>query len=350
MMAICRCQNHPDSQSNPHCIQPVGYPNVNIICGKEVCQEPGLIWLTNDEVVIYNNGHRDFIVEGVKIKLIDNEKEYNLPPILYKYISWDNEHHKKILTENEIFFSSPSNFNDPFDSSISVHKEDIEQIDDDKALEICRIHIKQKYPNLSEEEVNDTANKRYDKNLKYDHENIIFAHKIQQDASYENFGIFSLSEIPHNILMWSHYANSHRGICIGFSTSILKSCFHESSLENRFSIMPRKVEYRTDRPKFEPLVEAPINFYNQFSVKSIDWQYEKEWRYILLDRTNYKVKIPQEAICTIILGGRISRNHRLEIIEILRSRGKIIELKECWISLKKFRLEPNCINYFIRHD
>lgn len=31
-------------------------------------------------------------------------------------------------------------------------------------------------------------------------------------------GIFSLSENPCNELMWSHYAASHKGIALGFSS------------------------------------------------------------------------------------------------------------------------------------
>ena len=33
-----------------------------------------------------------------------------LPEFIYKYISWDKEYHKRILKENEIFFSSVNNF------------------------------------------------------------------------------------------------------------------------------------------------------------------------------------------------------------------------------------------------
>ncbi|HCT5134153.1 TPA: DUF2971 domain-containing protein, partial [Aeromonas hydrophila] len=33
-------------------------------------------------------------------------------------------------------------------------------------------------------------------------------------------GIFSVSETPRNPLMWAHYAEEHRGICIGYSKDI----------------------------------------------------------------------------------------------------------------------------------
>jgi len=37
----------------------------------------------------------------------------------------------------------------------------------------------------------------------------------------EEFGIFSLSKSKNNLLMWSHYADSHKGYCIGFDHEML---------------------------------------------------------------------------------------------------------------------------------
>ncbi len=42
----------------------------------------------------------------------------NLPEIVYKYRCWSNTFHKNLLTKNEVFLSSPSVFNDPFDCRI----------------------------------------------------------------------------------------------------------------------------------------------------------------------------------------------------------------------------------------
>jgi hypothetical protein len=272
------------------------------------------------------------------------------PPILYKYISWDNEYHKKILTENKIFFSSACNFNDPFDSYIFIQKEKIENLDYDKALEFVKKSIKIDNPGLNDVEIESIAKKQYDKDLFKDSENIIFSHKYVRDSAYENFGILSLSEIRHNILMWSHYAHSHQGICIGFDTSILKACFYETFKKYRIAIMPFKVIYQIDYPIIDPNNPAPDNFKMQFTIKSLDWCYEKEWRYILFDRTNFEIEIPQNAISVVILGSRIPRDHRMEIIELLRNKNMDISLMQNWVSLKKFKLEYYPVKYYIRHN
>jgi hypothetical protein len=276
--------------------------------------------------------------------------EVQLPPILYKYISWNNEHQRKILTENMIFFSSACKFNDPFDSSISMQIEQIENMDDDKALEYIGKYIKLQNPTLKDAEIKELANKQYDKTLLKDPENIISAHNNSIDLAYEDFGIFSLSEVSHNILMWSHYANSHRGICIGFDTAKLKQHIYKMFEKHRHTIEPYKVIYQTDYPTIDPNKSARENFLNQFTVKSIDWCYEKEWRYILFDRTNKAIEIPNDVISEIILGSRIPRDHRIEIIEILREQNMDIRLLQSWVSLKKFKLQRYHVLYYIKHN
>ena len=41
-------------------VRPVNYPNSGIICGKPSCNNPGLIWLEEDESKAYNKGQRIF--------------------------------------------------------------------------------------------------------------------------------------------------------------------------------------------------------------------------------------------------------------------------------------------------
>ena len=43
----------------------------------------------------------------------------SLPDIIYKYRSWNNEFHKDVLLKNQVYMSSPEDFNDPFDCRIT---------------------------------------------------------------------------------------------------------------------------------------------------------------------------------------------------------------------------------------
>jgi hypothetical protein len=88
-------------------------------------------------------------------------------------------------------------------------------------------------------------------------------------------GVLSLTEKPDNLLMWAHYAHSHEGFVIGFN------CEHEyfahpHKFDNEAREF-RKVKYSTKRPhKVSSQFEADdLHF-----TKSIQWEYEQEWRVI----------------------------------------------------------------------
>jgi hypothetical protein len=44
--------------------------------------------------------------------------ETKIPKIIYKYRNWSDKHHKNVLKKNELYMSSPEEFNDPFDCRI----------------------------------------------------------------------------------------------------------------------------------------------------------------------------------------------------------------------------------------
>ena len=46
---------------------------------------------------------------------VEEDVRNKVPPVIYKYRDWENNLHKKILTENLIWFASPKSLNDPFD-------------------------------------------------------------------------------------------------------------------------------------------------------------------------------------------------------------------------------------------
>ena len=86
-------------------------------------------------------------------------------------------------------------------------------------------------------------------------------------------GIVCFSETPCNVLMWSHYADGHRGFVLEFEMD-------ESKLE--------QVTYSTIAPQLPPETEGPGRDailkdvgHRALKTKSIDWAYEREWRRIV---------------------------------------------------------------------
>ena len=56
--------------------------------------------------------------------------------------------------------------------------------------------------------------------------------------------IYCLTPIPNNILMWSHYADNHKGICLEFDTSI------------RLFGTAREVDYRETYPLLSAQIQS----------------------------------------------------------------------------------------------
>lgn len=78
----------------------------------------------------------------------------------------------------------------------------------------------------------------------------------------QQFGLICFSEDWVNPLLWSHYADKHRGICLGFDVQ-------EGFL--------RRVSYVKDRPSLKlPLTKEAADLL--LWTKYRDWKYEEEWR------------------------------------------------------------------------
>lgn len=83
-MAIVRCEKHPvrlELATNRYVqrAEPLGYPNTAAICGTKHCQEPGLVWLTNEELDQFNNGERYFRVKTFTVRVKVSDRLLPLP-------------------------------------------------------------------------------------------------------------------------------------------------------------------------------------------------------------------------------------------------------------------------------
>lgn len=117
-----------------------------------------------------------------------------------------------------------------------------------------------------------------------------------------DYGIVSLSETHRNLLMWAHYADEHKGICIGFTEDLINSS--EKKPEDKYNISnytPTKVNYDSIRPEHyindnNLKDEIRTNLINQLTTKSDAWIYEKEYRCIVPMSWSDKAKIINKSL------------------------------------------------------
>jgi len=131
-------------------------------------------------------------------------------------------------------------------------------------------------------------------------------------------------------MMYSHYADSHRGICLEFAVS-----------EDIFFDHLNYIRYE-DVPIFNPCVEDANVFLPiiQILLKSSYWSYEKEWRIIKQGPSPCEYEFTPGTISAIIFGYKTSSEDRLLIKSIINNREPVIQLKKVYRSAKNsFNLE-----------
>lgn len=88
----------------------------------------------------------------------------------------------------------------------------------------------------------------------------------------DRYNVASFAEAPDSLLMWSHYADKHKGVCLKLKflpERLPEGCFF------------KKVRYATHYPEIDVLkTEERSEVETFFLTKSVDWLYEKEWRLI----------------------------------------------------------------------
>jgi hypothetical protein len=126
-----------------------------------------------------------------------------------------------------------------------------------------------------------------------------------------NIGMCSFSEVHDHELMWAHYADQFRGICISYSLSkLLKGLPKDVHFVRMF--------YNETEPTIHRTSDDPGHLAKMvLSYKSYKWLYEREWRmFAPLGKAYY----PDTASITCVyLGSRVSDRDRAEIMNKLRS-------------------------------
>lgn len=177
--------------------------------------------------------------------------------LLYKYQSLDGDRINWLqrTLSGWVYYASPPSFNDPFEISPTFSAPDektVAKFLDKQGLGISK--------SLRARVIKESLSK------------LRSAHVAAVDTTWvAELGILCLTNEPKNLLMWSHYAGSHTGICIGYDAS-----FYPFSTS-------KSVKYTSERPQV-PLVEGPVVneaiIESVFLSKSPHWKYEAEWRSI----------------------------------------------------------------------
>ncbi|MDR3492303.1 MAG: DUF2971 domain-containing protein [Gammaproteobacteria bacterium] len=227
------------------------------------------------------------------------------PRYLYKYRAISNdtskERIKQIAIDSKFFLSSPESFNDPFDmkckwvieGSAFQTRERLKNLF--KSLGNSRREIDEKLPRAVV-----TLRENPDK---------ILGDSVKKAVN--SSGVLSLSKIPHNILMWSHYSDCSKGICLQFDVIKDPDTFMKAA----------RVRYNDTYPVINWLENNIQNpFREALLQKSTHWSYEQEHRIIEPGSANAHLSFKPESLVGIIFGVSISQESIDFITELLEER------------------------------
>ena len=256
---------------------------------------------------------------------------------LYKYRGFgkgssDKQWTIKIISEQELFFSSIKAFNDPFDGKVNLRF-------DGKLNEIRAAQTRVQYTNnLVKDEKYEgiTMNDSFDLVSSRITEEVIknteFKDGLKRRVQeiHDSKGVLALSSIPDNILMWSHYGDNHYGICFVFEWDTEDNVFGKY----------RKVKYQTHFDEVwswlhtdDEIVDGII--YN----KSIDWSYEKEFR-IVIDKIA-AMKFDKVNLNEIIFGCKTTPEDINEVILLAEKFDLDVKFMQANIDEKTYSLNIN---------
>lgn len=252
-----------------------------------------------------------------------------IPETLYKYRSWGSEYHRSLLTKNEIFLASPANLNDPFDASLPFRYDQAEMTPDNIFRKLVEVG-KTNWPDKSDAELHEIAFERQKSGVFENGDYWKEHHATAKEAMHNTFGILSTTTKNNNLLMWAHYADCHRGFCVGLNSKIL--------FETIGGTIGR-VQYAESFPLMPLFGQNTHHMVAMLNTKSPEWEYEDEYRLTKHGASNVAFAIPPEAITEVVFGCNISDKDRKEIIEVLDSKLPHVRLFNANTSLEHFSLD-----------
>lgn len=243
------------------------------------------------------------------------------PRWLYRYLRMPaegqephEENLKRLLIHDEIHFSSPLNFNDPFDST-------------------CLFRMKgstpedwERYLRMNGEEGTDDEIRSQARELARGAATGWGAARDRLHgvmlAGLEEVRVICLSERWDSMLMWAHYADGHRGLCLQFD---------RATLSDRWWCA--KVRYRRDYPSLREFLDTspggPATAEFLLLNKATQWRYEREWRAIAFTfagKTN-PVALPDGALRGVLFGSLMSENDKSRLLRWIGQRQRTLPLQ-----------------------
>lgn len=254
------------------------------------------------------------------------DREELLSSKLYRYRDVSNERQLEqtcdSIRNSRIYWPNPKLFNDPFDSRPAFIFEG-PKADHWKAAKRSANVLQAGQPRSERRRIAKGS-------LALPRTVPLAAIRQASEQDLDRYGVVCLTTVRDSILMWSHYAGNHSGICLGYRPTL-------DAMDFAYAY---KVRYEPIRPQFN-LMKSMIeqNIFNALVTKSDDWSYEREWRMIDHKISDRMKTYGPASLTDIIFGCNIRPEAKAEILSAVSSSRSSPDLFEAKPSETHFALD-----------
>ncbi len=299
--------------------------------------------------------------------------EYMAPSILYKYFPLKDAL-EYALKPCSLGFRSPLAYNDPFDCNWGfgwwtrtpewraqardmLHAASSLVASDGVAASPGTTHLLETLRSLSD----DQRSQAIESLLRKFQEKPVPPQGTLRLLAHAN--VLCMTSVRSSMLMWSHYAEKHSGMALGFDRCLLEHAFGVKACEVRYcEALPNINDYEAhcrvmliDRLEDDPQEQRLGR--DLYYSKSKDWQYEREWRFVLPFPEEYaepanvpepeqaphdrwkNVAVPRAALVQVVFGMKASQANKDQVIQTLVDSGFSPALFECHRALGRFAID-----------
>jgi hypothetical protein len=262
-----------------------------------------------------------------------------VPDYLYKYTPLRCPTDEKrdiqlaaLLTDPALWFSAPASFNDPMDCKPGFRfKAGTPDEREKSRLTAIKALVTLDHPGAQGKELS-ARYREYEKLYpSFNEELSEKAHKaLLNDIRTRLVGVLCLSECDRDPVMFYHYGDDHKGMCLKFRT---RSFFQYAE----------SVQYGMEYPvvEFFDSSDNDAQYEKIFLTKYDGWRYEHEFRVVNTSQhpDQRLTEYPVELLEGVIFGYLMPQADRDYAISLLEQRGSPVTLYEAKISREQYLLD-----------
>lgn len=285
-----------------------------------------------------------------------------IPKSLFKYLCFSDKLLEQLCFD-QVYYADPSSFNDPLDC-LPVVEADLLKAELESLLAQLVVNRSAKEIDVAMKKVRlrgDNATARRNKLTESEAHNLLgeinynatnpevedpeaymraaLSHAIELELrKTHETGVLCLSSKFDSPLMWSHYANQHRGVCVEYDVSELTpQVLHKVAYGKSRKVLASKIHewVLQDNLAARQAIDKAC-----LLTKSREWAYEGEWRLlgqVGLQESPMKLK-------SIIFGMRCPKVLKYTVVKALQGRADNVKFWEISEPTDRFNLKRSLVD------